>query len=607
MRARLSAATAGSDTTADTGTDTGARTDAGLRTDAGAGAGWDAAVGSLVNPSERRGGTLRLVSSADVDSLDPARTYYVWVWLLQRMLNRTLMAYPTDPGPAGLVPVPDLAESPGQVSDGGRTWTYRLRENLRYDDGTPITSDDLRHAVQRVFAQDVLPGGPTYLVPLLDDPARPYPGPYRTADPLRSVRTPDARTIVFHLRRPFSDFDHLMAQPCAAPVPRRADTGAAYGKDPRSSGPYRVAVHRPGAFLHLERNPYWDRATDPVRPALPDRVELTIGVDVDELDERLMAGEFDVNLEGRGLQHAAQDRVTTDGVLRSYTDNPRTSFLHFVSVQPHIPPFDDVHARRAVHYAADKILLQQARGGPVTGGDLTTALFPPRLPAHQTLDRYPTGPDLRGDLDAARAELESAGLPDGFDAVIGTQRGKFRLVADALAESVARVGIRLTVKELDVASYFSLGAGHPETIRTHRLGLVVTDWGADFPTEYGFLAPLVDGRQIKRNGGNWNIAELDDPRVNELIDRSLHTTDPGERARQWQAVERLVMEHAVILPLVHDKTLHFRNPWVTNVYVHPAFGLYDVQAMGVDPEHAHPAHGTPRTHPTHRTDRESTT
>ncbi|WP_392673745.1 ABC transporter substrate-binding protein [Streptomyces sp. LN785] len=555
------------------------------------GAGWDAGVGSVVNRSERRGGTLRLATSADVDSLDPARTYYVWVWLLQRMLNRTLMAYPTDPGPAGLTPVPDLADGPALVADGGRTWTYRLRENLRYDDGSPITSADVRHAVERVFAQDVLPGGPTYLVPLLDDPERPYPGPYRGTGPLRSVHTPDERTIVFRLNRPFSDFDHLMAQPCVSPVPRRADTGATYGKDPRCSGPYRIAAHRPGEFLHLERNPYWDRAGDPVRPALPDRVELAIGIDVDELDDRLIAGEFDINLEGRGLQHAAQDRVTVDDVLRSCTDNPRTSFLHFVSIQPHVPPFGDVHARRAVHYAADKILLQQARGGPVTGGDLTTALFPPRLPAHQELDRYPTGPDLRGDLDAARAELRAAGLADGFEAVIGTQRGKFRLVADAVAESVARVGIRLTVKELDVASYFSLGAGSPETVRRHGLGLVVTDWGADFPTEYGFLAPLVDGSQIKPNGGNWNISELDDPLVNELINRSLHTTDPAGRARLWRDVERRVMDHAVILPLVHDKTLHYRNPWVTNVYVHPAFGLYDVQAMGITTE---------------RTDRENT-
>ncbi len=552
------------------------------------GAGWNAGVGSVVSPSDRRGGTLRLVSSSDVDSLDPARTYYVWVWLLQRMLNRTLMAYPTEAGPGGLTPIPDLAEAPGQVSADGLRWTYRLRPGVRYDDGSPVTAADVRHAVQRVFAQDVLPGGPAYLVPLLDDPGRPYPGAYRDPGGLPAVTTPDERTVVFQLRSPFPDFDHLMAQPCVSPVPRSADTGARYGEDPRCSGPYRIAAYQAGQCLHLERNPYWDRGTDPVRPALPDRVELTIGPGGDELDDRLIAGEFDINLEGRGVQHSAQRRITAEPVLLSNADNPVTSFLQYVSVQPQIPPFGNVHVRRAVHLAADKILLQEARGGPVTGGDIATALFPPRLPAHQHLDRYPAGPDLRGDLDAARAELATAGLPEGFDAVVGTQRGKFRLVADALAESVARVGIRLSVTELDVASYFTLGIGSPATVRERALGLAVTDWGADFPTEYGFLAPLVHGRQIKPSGGNFNLAELDDPAINDLIDRTLLSADPARRAGLWREVERRVMDLAVILPLVHDKTLHYRNPWVTNVYVHPAFGLYDVQAMGLEADRSHP-------------------
>jgi peptide/nickel transport system substrate-binding protein len=549
-----------------------------------AGAGWNAAIGTVVNASDLRGGTLRLGTAADVDSLDPARTYYVWVWLLHRMLNRTLMAYPTDPGPAGLVPVPDLADGPPRVSADGLTWTYRLRRGVRFDEGSEVTAADIRYAVQRVFAQDVLPGGPTHLIPLLDDPARPYRGPYRDPDGLAAVRVPDDRTVVFHLRAPFPDFDHLMVQPCVVPVPRWADTGPDYGADPRCSGPYRIAAYRPGKRLRLERNPYWDPATDPIRAALPDRVEITLGLGVDELDDRLVAGELDINLEGRGCQHRAQRRILADPVLRSNADNPETSFLHYVSIHPHVPPFGDLHARRAVHRAADRVLLQEARGGPVNGGDLATALFPPRLPAHQQLDPYPAGPDLRGDLDAARAELAAAGLPDGFTARIATQRGKFRLVADALAESVARVGIRLSIVELDVASYFTLGVGSPATVRAQGLGLAVTDWGADFPTEYGFLAPLVDGRQIKPNGGNWNLAELNDPRINELIDQAMASADPPGRVRCWRAVERRVMDLAVMLPLVHDKTLHYRNPWVTNVFVHPAFGLYDMQAMGVLPE-----------------------
>lgn len=548
-----------------------------------AGPGWNAAIGRAVNPGAARGGTLRLVSAADVDSLDPARTYYVWVWLLHRMLNRTLMAYPTDAGPAGLTPVPDLAAAPPEVGDGFRTWTYRLRRGVRYDDGTEVTAHDVRHAVRRTFARDVLPGGPTTILPLLDDPERPYPGPYRDPHGLPAVQVPDDHTIVFRLRRPFPDFDHLVAQPATVPVPAAADTGPTYGRDPRCSGPYRIASHQPGRRLLLERNPHWDRDGDPLHPALPDRVDVTVGVDLDELDAGLIDGSWDMCLEGRGIQHAAQRRIMADPALRANADNPETNFLQYVSLQPHVPPLGNVHARRAIHHAADRVLLQEARGGPVTGGGIATQLLPGRFAAHVDWERYGTGPDLRGDLDAARRELAEAGLPAGFRATIGTQRGKFRLVADALAESVARVGIRLDVTELDVASYFSLGVGSPRTVRRLGLALAVTDWGADFPTEYGFLAPLVDSRLIAPDGGNWNLAELRDPEIDGWIDLSLETRDPQRRADLWRRVERRVMDLAVMLPIVHDRTLHYRNPWVTNVFVHPAFGLYDVQAMGLPP------------------------
>jgi peptide/nickel transport system substrate-binding protein len=547
-------------------------------------AGWNAGVSGIVNPSDERGGTLRLCSGAGLDSLDPARTYYVWVWLLQRCLNRTLMAYPTQAGAAGRVPVPDLAVEPGQASNDLRSWRYRLRPGVRFENGEPVTAWHIERAVQRIFAQHVVPGGPTWVLPLLDDPDRPYRGPYDSTDPrgeLRSVVVLDEHTIVFRLREPFADFDHLLCQPALAPVPAEHDTGADYGDSPVCSGPYRIAEHRPGSWLALCRNEHWDPATDPIRAALPDRIELTMGMTPDDLDERLMAGEFDLNLEGRGIQHAAQRRIMADDRLRRLSDNPVTGFLQYISIQPAIEPFGDPHVRRAVHYAADRIALQEARGGPVTGGSIATSLFPPTLGAYQPIDHYPSGPDRTGDLDRARAELAAAGLPDGFAARIGTQRGKFRMVAEALRDSLARVGIRLEIDELDVASYFSRGVGLPATVRDRQLGLVVNDWGADFPTEYGFLAPLVHGRYIRPNGGNFNIAELDDPGINGLIDETLACPDADRRTELWREVDRRVMESAVLLPIVHDMTLHYRNPWVHNVFVHPAFGLYDIQAVGL--------------------------
>jgi peptide/nickel transport system substrate-binding protein len=536
----------------------------------------------LVNPSGAPGGTLRLVTSSDVDSLDPVRTYYVWCWLLQRTMQRTVLAYARRPGAAGREVVGDLALAPGAATDGGRTWTYRLRRGVRFEDGRPVTASDVKYAICRLFAQDVLPGGPTYLVNLLDDPGAPYPGPYREPDPdaLPAVQTPDDHTIVFHLREPFEDFDYLMAQPTTAPVPRQADTAAGYGRRPLAAGPYRVHSYRPGRHLRLTRNPAWDRATDPIRTALPDALDVTLGLPADQVDRAVLAGAYDINLEGRGMQAAGQARVEADPALLSNADNPNTNFLHYIAIQPRVPPLDNVHCRRAVQYAADKVALQAARGGPLLGGDLAAGVFPPLMPAYEEYDRYPSGPDGTGDLDRARQELAMAGLPDGFDTVIATQRGKFRVVAETLAAALARVGIRATIDELDTASYYRTGLGLPATVRRRGLGLAVTDWGPDFPTEYGFIAPLVDGRHIKRGGSNHNFAELDDPAINRLIDGARAAGDPAAKVRLWRRVNRAVMEHAVILPMTHDRTLHYRNPCVTNVYVHAAYGLYDIAAMG---------------------------
>jgi peptide/nickel transport system substrate-binding protein len=548
-----------------------------------AAAGFNTGLSAVVNPSDVSGGTLRLVTSADVDSLDPARTYYVWCWLLQRTMQRTVMAYAPTPGVAGREVVPDLAAGPGETDDGGLTWRYRLRRDVTFSDGSPVTAHDVKYAVSRLFAQDLLPGGPTYLVNLLDDPDDPYPGPFREPDPaaLAAVSTPDDYSLVFHLRQPFGDFDYLMAQPTTAPVPRRSDTGSEYGRAPVTTGPYVVDTHEPRRRLRLSRNPHWRRAIDPIRRALPDVLDVTIGLGVDEVDAAVMAGEFHLNLEGRGMQAAGQARVASDPALLANADNPNTNFVHYVALQPQVPPLDNVHCRRAVHYAADRVALQHARGGARFGGDIATSLLPPLVPAHEQYERYPAGPDGTGDLARARAELVAAGLPHGFRTVIATQHGKFRKVAETLARSLARVGIEASIDELDTATYYRVGLGLPATVRERGLGLAITDWGPDFPTEYGFAAPLVDGRHIKRHGSNHNFAELDDPHINGLIDQAQATRDPAVRRQLWRKVNRAVMEHAVILPITHDRTLHYRNPATTNVYVHAAYGLYDIQAAGV--------------------------
>jgi peptide/nickel transport system substrate-binding protein len=516
-------------------------------------------------------------AAAGVDSLDAARTYYVWVALLHRMLSRTPMAYPSQPTPAARAPVPDLLTGEPETVD-RRVWTLRLRPGVRYDDGSVVTAEHLRHAVERTFDPEVS-GGLRTIHALLPGTAG-YEGP-RGGEHLDCLRVDGLHTLTVTLSAPFADFPHVLAQPALAPVPPERDTGAGYEDAPVWTGPYRVTRHRPGEELQLRRNAQWRRDADPLRPALLDGVDIALGMAHRSLDEAVLDGRLDLSVEGRGVQLAAQALLERDDHLMRLVDNPATGFLQFVTIHPFVRPFDCLHIRRAVHHAVDRVDLQRARGGPELGGDIATQLFPPTFAAHQPWARYGSGVDLRGDLEAARAELARSRYQGPIRGRVATQPGKFHDVAESLAASVARVGIELEVVDLDIATYFSRGVGHPDTLRSAGLGLAVTDWGADYPTEHGFLAPLVDGRMIRRSGGNWNLPELCDPAVEALVDQAVGAS-AEEALRCWRAVEERIMEHAVLLPVVHDRTVHVRGPRLTNVYVHPAFGLYDVQALGIE-------------------------
>ena len=540
-------------------------------------------------PSATPGGTLRLVVGG-VDSLDPARSYAPGIWNVMRLYTRQLVTFAAAPGAAGTRVVPDLAVAPGHTTDGGITWTYRLRPGVRWEDGSPLTSRDVKYGIERLFASDVLAGGPTWAVGLLDDRAAPYDGPYRDRTPgrlgLRSVTTPDARTVVFRLVRPFADWDRVMALPASSPVPAATDTGAAYGRKPVSLGPYRVVGPDRRGVLAFTRNRWWSRAVDPVRRALPDRVELATGIVPAERDRRLLAGLADADVSGTGLQPEGREAVLASAELTARADDPPTGTVRLVAMAAGVEPFDDVHCRRAVQYALDKAAVKDAVGGTHAAA-LATTLWPRALPGYPATAPFPGGEGNRGDLAAARTELARCGRPGGFAATLATvDDGRGPVVAEATAAALARVNIAVTVRRYPRGEFLSSVAGAPAVVRQDRLGLIVTEWGADFPSPYAFLVPLVDGRSI-RPRGNPNLAGLDGADLKQAVDEASATLDPVQATAAWRDVEAAAMETAAYAPLVEDRALLLGSARLRNVYVHPVFHGYDVASLGV----ARPATG----------------
>ena len=324
----------------------------------------DAALTSVVNPSDAKGGTLRLLHSGDFDSLDPGDMYLASSWNFSRLYARPLLTYTGGPGARGGGRLaPDLAMGRGQASADLKTWTYRLRSGLKYEDGTPVTAADVRYAVARTFATDVLSLGPGYFRELLD--AGDYAGPYEDGglDGFTGVTAPDAQTVVFHLKEPYAEFDHVAAMPQTAPVPQAKDTGADYGNRPFSTGPFKVEGHQEGKSITLVRNTAW--SGDSVRKQLADRIEVTLNVGGDELDQRLLAGSADLDVSGVGLQAQSRTRALADPAVKEDTDSAPTGFLRYIALSTKVAPFDNVHCRRAVQYAVDRTaIVQTVFGGP---------------------------------------------------------------------------------------------------------------------------------------------------------------------------------------------------------------------------------------------------
>ncbi|MFF3456468.1 ABC transporter substrate-binding protein [Streptomyces sp. NPDC002730] len=552
----------------------------------GAGApGFNAGIGKVANASDTKGGTLKFVGTQDADSWDPQRGYYGFMWDFARYYTRQLVSFKAAPGQASTELVPDLATAKAEISDGGKTYKYTLKDGVTWEDGTPITSQDIKYGIERTWAQDVISGGPVYLMQVLD-PKTEYKGPYKdkSADKLglKAIETPDAKTIVFKLPKPNGDFEQMLAMPAASPVKKEKDTAAKYGLKPFSSGPYKIDSYAPNKSMSLSRNTNWKPASDTIRKALPDKVTVTFMTNADDMDKRLLKGDFDVDINATGIGQAA--RTTALRKHKDNLDNGQTGFIRYAVFPTTVKPFDNVECRKAVIYAADKKSLQTARGGPQAGGDIAPNMLPAGIKGSDpTYDPYEVlKNDSKPNVEKAKAALKACGQPNGFKTTIAVRNNKPVEVATAvsLQNALKQVGIDAQVDQFDGAQTSGI-IGSPKVVKDKGYGIIIMGWGADFPTGQGFSQPLVDGRFILQSGNN-NFSELNDPAVNKLFDQAIAETDPAKAGEIYKQMNQKVSEAAVYLPFVYDKTITWRSTRLTNAYTADAYnGRYDYASLGV--------------------------
>jgi peptide/nickel transport system substrate-binding protein len=556
-------------------------------------AGFNGALNSVVNSSAHKGGTITFDNSSAPDSTDGGNTYYAFNLNFTRLYATPLTTYKACSGACGEQVVPALATSLGVASNGNKTWTYHLKPNVKFEDGTTVTSQDVKYAVERTFDRTVLPNGPSYFQTLLapqnaacaaGKTASCYQGPYKDKTPghlgLKAVTTPDSATIVFQLARSFADFDYVVAFPQTAPVPPAKDTGANYQLHPLSTGPYMFQSYQLNKQYTLVPNPQWNPSTNPQVKQLASKVIVNLNVNANDIDNRLLAGDIQVDQAGSGVQAAGRARILSSSSLKATSDDPVTGFMWFYYINTKVAPFNNIHCRMAVEYAANKTTLQTAYGGPY-GGDIASTAMPPTILGYKSFDLYNALSKPSGNITAAKQQLAACGHPNGFSTNLAYRSDRPREVnsSQALQASLAAVGIKATLKGYPASSYFGTFAGVPTYVHSHGLGLLAGGWGPDWPGAYGWGWALYDAAAITPSG-NANISELNDPLVNNWFNAIESASSVSARNAIAAQIDMQVMKDATLLPAVYSKALLYRSPSLTNVYVQPYYGMYDYGALG---------------------------
>ena len=473
------------------------------------------------------GGTLYYYAPSDFNHIDPQRTYTTQGMNIDQELVRTLTGWSQTPGGGAPKLVGDLATDTGTASNDDKTWTFHIRPGVKWQDGTAVTSYDVKYGVERAASPDIT-GGTTYWQWLVGSAN--YKGPYQGAS-LPSIETPDASTIIFQLSSSQAQFPEAAAMDTFAAVPKAKDTGSNYDTNLQSDGPYEIKSYTHSKEMVLVKNPYWSAATDPMRAQNVDEIDIKMGEDQASIDQLMKAD------QGQAQDAVIEDPIagtdltpfSMDPTLKSRMHNIPAPGVDYIAMNT--TTIKNVKVREAIGDAINKETYRGAMGGSAYG-DIATSFLPTGTPGRITYNPYSnTG---TGNVAAAKALMAQAGVSTLTLSLAVEDTPTMEKAADSIKDSLSQIGITVNIKPIDRGSYFN-NIGD----KSNNYDLVWSDWFADWPSAQTIDPILLDGRQIQAQGNN-DYSLLNDKTANSMLDAAAALTDPTAQANAYAAADKYI-------------------------------------------------------------------
>jgi len=439
--------------------------------------------------------------------------------------------------------VPDLATD-WDVSQDGRTYTFRIRSGVHFSNGRELTARDIEYSFKRLLSPEVASPRGWILSHVVG--AREFSD--GKSGSVAGISVKDAHTVAITLDSPFAPFPYLLTMPNAAIVPEEEvkKWGADFGFHPAGTGPFVLANWEQDVRLVLTSNDgYFGRV--PHVKHLEYRIipeDLTAIVEFEN-------GNLDV-LEIPSAEipyYLANDRWKPFILSRTGLN------IYYLGFNCQQEPFRDVRVRRAVSYAIDtrKIAatVLEKRVEPATGP------IPPGLIEEPALT---TGYDY--DRERAVRLLNESGLAKGFRTKLFLNTGREELsVCEAIHSYLRDVEIEAELVPLEWSAF-------KKAVASGEAPLFYLSWWADYPEPENFLFPTF-------HSSNWgaagNRARFGSTEIDHAIEDAQRTLDDTERWRKYRETEKMVVDEAPWVFLWHRKEFVLHRPRVEGLKLFPIY------------------------------------
>jgi ABC-type transport system substrate-binding protein len=497
--------------------------------------------------------TVRIAYTSNLATMDPEQAYTDDWWLINGTIFNGLYQFDRFGKPQL-----NLAAAPPVISNGRKTWTFKIVPNARFSNGAPVTADDFVYTITRTLDPHLKPaqswgqGSDTIIQGAADFVA----GKAKSVSGLVAL---DSHTLQITLTQPFDLLPYPLASTYNMVIPRAVvskETADQAANKPIGAGPYMLQSWQRGNQAVFVKNPYYFRS---------DRPKIAKIIAYENVPSSLVAlkvqkGELDGYGNDQEIASPDLQQLQSDPKYGKFLTEAPAASVVWLDLNVHVAPLDNLKLRQAIAMAIDRRRLVQLLGGNAI---VANQMYIPLDPQHDA--KIDAQPPYTYDPQKAAALVKQSGYSNKpITLLFGTDASYYSKMAPGIQQQLQQIGLNVTLRGVSTTSLLALGA--PLTGHQASFGL----WSMDYPDGYDIYAGAMSC--LANAAGGTIAGHYCDPAADTLYNRSSILPLGAARNTLLQQAQARVLQAAVHIPLVFLKSIEVVSPRVKNYYYMPTFG-----------------------------------